>query len=80
MERWGDYWRFTDASARRLFCDVFGPENVTVTTYGNVLAACAFLHGVVVQELQDEELDHHDADYQVTIGIRAVRPMEHQGA
>jgi len=24
MDRWGDFWRFTDASARRLFGDVFG--------------------------------------------------------
>jgi glycosyltransferase involved in cell wall biosynthesis len=76
MDRWGDYWRFTDASARRLFSDVFGAENVTVVTYGNVLAACAFLHGVAVQELQEEELDQHDVDYQMTIGIRAVRSVK----
>jgi hypothetical protein len=80
MERWGDYWRFTDASARRLFSDVFGPENVTVVTYGNVLAASAFLHGIAMQELGKQELDHYDADYQVIIGIRAVRSVEHQKA
>jgi SAM-dependent methyltransferase len=78
MDRWGDYWRFTDASARRLFSDVFGLENVMVATYGNVLAACAFLHGLTVQELQEAELDHHDGDYQVTIGIRAVRSVENK--
>jgi glycosyltransferase involved in cell wall biosynthesis/SAM-dependent methyltransferase len=79
-DRWGDYWRFTDASARRLFGDVFGAESVTVVTYGNVLAACAFLHGVAVQELREAELDHHDGDYQVIIGIRAVRSMEYTDA
>jgi hypothetical protein len=73
-----DYWRFTAASAQRLFGDVFGTENVTVVTYGNVLTACAFLHGLTVEELRDAELDHHDRDYQVTIGIRAARdPKEH---
>jgi len=77
MDRWGDYWRFTDASARRLFADVFKAENVTVTTYGNVLAACAFLQGLAAHELRGEELDHHDPDYQVIIGIRAIRPPEH---
>jgi SAM-dependent methyltransferase len=76
MDRWGDYWRFTDASARRLFGDVFGSENVTVVTYGNVFAACAFLHCVAVQEIQKEELDHHDADYQVTVAIRVVKSVE----
>jgi SAM-dependent methyltransferase len=77
MNRWGDYWRFTDASVRRLFADVFGAENATVTTYGNVLAACAFLHGLAAHELRAEELDYHDPDYQVIIGIRATRPAEH---
>ena len=75
MDRWGDYWRFTDASARRLFAEVFGAENVAVTTYGNVVAGCAFLHGLAAHELKGEELDYHDRDYQVIIGIRAVRPL-----
>jgi hypothetical protein len=78
MDRWGDYWRFTDASARRLFAEVFGADNVTVTTYGNVLTACAFLHGLAAHELRAEELDHHDPDYQVIIGIRAIRPPAHR--
>jgi SAM-dependent methyltransferase len=73
MDRWGDYWRFTDASARRLFSDVFGPENVTITTCGNVLAACAFLHGLAAHELKQEELNYHDPDYQVLITVRAVK-------
>jgi SAM-dependent methyltransferase len=80
MDRWGDYWRFTDASARRVFTDEFEPENVTVVTYGNVLAACAFLHGIAAQELRQAELDHHDGDYQVIIGIRAVKSVEHKSA
>lgn len=63
MDRWGDYWRFTDASARRLFENVFGRENITVVTYGNVLPACAFLHGLAAQELKREELDYRDPDY-----------------
>ncbi|MBU6461141.1 MAG: glycosyltransferase [Bradyrhizobium sp.] len=80
MDRWGDYWRFTDVSARRLFSDVFGPENVTVVTYGNVLTSSAFLQGMAVQELRKEELDHYDEDYQVIIAIRAVKSMEPQEA
>jgi SAM-dependent methyltransferase len=73
MDRWGDFWRFTDASARRLFEDIFGPENVTVVTYGNVRAACAFLQGMAAHELKRKELEVHDPDYQVTIGVRAVK-------
>ena len=76
MDRWGDYWRFTDASVQRLFGDIFGAENVTITTYGNVLVACAFLHGLAAHELKQEELDYHDPDYQVLIAVRAVRMKE----
>ena len=42
-----------------------------VETYGNVLAAVAFLHGLVVEEFSPEELDYHDPDYEVIIAIRA---------
>jgi hypothetical protein len=73
MEQWGDLWRFTDASMRRLFGDVFGPDNVTITTYGNVRAGCAFLEGLATEELTQQELAHSDPDYQVIIGVRAVR-------
>jgi SAM-dependent methyltransferase len=73
MEQWGDYWRFTDAAARRLFGDVFQPENVTVETYGNVLVASAFLYGLASRELKEHELDYHDRDYQFSISVRAVK-------
>lgn len=73
MDRWGDFWRFTDASARRLFGDVFGLENVQVETHGNVLVACAFLHGLAVHELSKKELDHQDPDYQVIVTVRAQK-------
>lgn len=73
MDRWGDYWRFTDASARRMFGEVFGAANVVVKTHGNVLVACAFLHGLAQMELKPAELDYRDTDYQVVITVRAVK-------
>jgi len=75
MDRWGDYWRFTDASARRLFGNVFCVENISVETHGNVLVACAFLQGLATEELKPVELDYHDPDYQVVITVRAVKPQ-----
>jgi hypothetical protein len=70
-DRWGDFWRFTDGSALRLFGDVFGLENVTVGTHGNVLVACAFMHGMAAHELTVKELNFHDPNYQVVITVRA---------
>lgn len=70
-ERWGDYWRFTAAAIEKLFAPVFGKE-VAVETFGNVLAATAFLQGVAVEELPDAALlDERDPDYQLVIGIVA---------
>jgi SAM-dependent methyltransferase len=71
MDRWGDFWRFTDASARKLFADGF--DTVEVTTHGNVAAACAFLHGLAAEELEPGVLDATDADYQLLITVAARR-------
>jgi glycosyltransferase involved in cell wall biosynthesis len=74
MDRWGDYWRFTSLSVRLLFEEIFPPTQIEVRSEGNVLAAIAFLHGLAVDELRKEELDHCDPDYEVSIGVRAVKP------
>lgn len=73
MDRWGDYWRFTDLSIKKAFEEVFGEENVEVGTYGNVLAATAFLQGISAEELTKEELFYKDKDYQMTITIKATK-------
>jgi hypothetical protein len=73
-ERWGVYWRFTDDSARRLFGDEFGPENVEVETFGNVLAICSQLECLSSGDLSREELEHNDPQYQLTVAVRAANP------
>jgi SAM-dependent methyltransferase len=67
----GDYWRFTAASTQRLLGEVFA--NVEVRSYGNVLAAVAYLQGIAKEELTREELDHHDREYQLIIAARGVK-------
>lgn len=73
MDRWGDYWRFTNASVNRLLGEAFSPEKVAVNAYGNVLAALCFMHGLCAEDMTTEELDFHDPDYQVVITARAVK-------
>ncbi len=68
-----DYWRFTQYSARRMFEECFGEEHTAVATYGNVLSGVAFLHGLVVAELTTEELDQHDPEYPLIIGVRTQK-------
>jgi len=69
----GDYWRFTTASAERLFKTHFQDGEVHVVSYGNVLASTAFLYGLAAEELRKEELDFSDPEYQFLIGVRAVK-------
>ncbi len=74
LEHWGEYWRLTSLSAKRLFGEVFPPENVEVEAYGNLLTAVAFLCGLPAEGLRQEELDYHHPDFQVLITVRAVKP------
>jgi len=69
----GWYWSLTQQSARRLFEEVFGADNVEIGCYGNVFAACAFLQGIALHEVPMAKLDVYDAAYPVIITVRAVR-------
>jgi len=75
MDRWGDYWRFTTASVQRVFEQVFG-DDLKVNSYGNVLAACALLQGVAVEDIPKPALlDDNDPDYQVVITVVARKAL-----
>ena len=70
MDRWGDFWRMTPAAAQRLFAPHFA--GVTVSSYGNALAATALLQGLAVEDLPDPALlDRHDPDYPVLVCVVA---------
>ena len=71
MDRWGDYWRFTTASVEKLFVPVF-KGGLEIESFGNVLAAIAFLQGVVVEDLPEAALlKDNDPDYQLLITVVA---------
>jgi SAM-dependent methyltransferase len=80
-EQWGEFWRFTTLSVRRLFGEAFPAQGLTIQGYGNVLVALSFLHGLLSEELRREELDYHDPDYELLITIRAQKlPAAHENA
>ena len=71
MDRWGDYWRFTTASVEKLFGPLF-KGGLEIESFGNVLAAIAFLQGVVVEDLPEAALlKDNDPDYQLLITVVA---------
>jgi SAM-dependent methyltransferase len=73
LDQGEDCWRFTTVSMQRLLGEAFGKENVRVRSYGNVLAAIAFLHGLAAEEMMAAELDYFDPEFQVTVAGRAVK-------
>jgi len=76
IDEWSEcwYWSFTLHSAHRMFEQVFSTQMLDIQSYGNVLAATAFLQGLAVDELDQAELDHNDPHYQALITVRALKP------
>jgi len=68
-----DYWRFTAGSCLRLFGNIFGNEQVTIQSCGNVLAAIAFLSGMASEELTQLELDANDPYFPLIVTVRAIK-------
>jgi len=70
---WGDWWRFTEDSAMRLFGDVFGLDHIAVEQHGNVRTAAAFLYGLAVEDLPRDAFAPTDPDFHLLLTVRAVR-------
>ncbi|MFO3797299.1 MAG: glycosyl transferase, partial [Anaerolineales bacterium] len=72
---WGSnwYWAITPAAATKLFGDVFGAENITVESQGNVYAATRFLQGLAQEEVDRRKLDIVDEAYPVIVTVRAIK-------
>lgn len=66
------YWSLTDAALLRLLRHSFEPSKIDVTTYGNLAAATAFLHGAAVEEVGRRRLTYFDPAYPVTVAARCV--------
>lgn len=67
------YWGFTNRAVRRLITDAFGPGACEVTTYGNVLTAVGFLHGLAAEDLPAHARRPVDPHYQLVVAARAVK-------
>lgn len=74
-----DYWRFTPAAVRYVFGKYFSEQNLTIKTYGNVLAGQAHWVGLAAEELTEAELDYYDPHYPILITLRAEKTLEGKG-
>ena len=73
MDKWGDYWRFTNKTIELLLKETKFSQ-IEVVPMGNVMAACAFLQGIALEEIPNKELlDVNDNNFQLIIGIKAIK-------
>lgn len=66
-DRWGDYWRFNDLSAIKLFENDF--DIIFIKNYGNVYSAIAQMSGFCVEELEVEKVNEIENDYVMITGL-----------
>lgn len=67
-ETYGQFWRFTPLGFRRLLEENIPEASISITEYGNVKASAAFLYGLTIEDLTQEELAYHDSSYPLVIG------------
>jgi SAM-dependent methyltransferase len=69
----GDFWRFTEASARYLFEKVFDKKNVEIDSWGNVGICSSFLYGFSWREVGKKKLDFKDKNFPLIITVKATK-------
>jgi hypothetical protein len=71
----GDFWRFTESAARRLFREFFDADRLDLRVYGNVLVTVASLYAMACHELSTDEFEAHDPYFPLIVGVRAQKPL-----
>ncbi len=75
-EQESTHWHFTPLSVKTIFGNIFQPEHVAVSSYGNVLSSQGFIVGLAAEELTREQLDHVDPWYALIMGLRATKHVK----
>lgn len=68
--QWGEYWSFTKRSLYQMFVDVFGEENMEISSYGNVKVTMAYLYGLCAEELDEEDFHFNDENFPFIVTAR----------
>ncbi|PIX57096.1 MAG: hypothetical protein COZ48_02725, partial [Candidatus Yonathbacteria bacterium CG_4_10_14_3_um_filter_43_12] len=69
----GDYWRFTEASARYLFGKKFNPARLSISTYGNARSGIYFYAGLAQEDTERKILEDNDQNFPLIITIKAIK-------
>ncbi len=69
----GDFWRFTQASAKYLFEKKFKPEDTVIDFYGNVRSGIYFYAGLALSDTPKKVLLDKDINFPTIITVRAKK-------
>lgn len=69
----GDFWRFTQASAKYLFEKSFKTENIEINFYGNARSGIYFYAGLSVEDTPKKILLDKDNNFPTIITVRATK-------
>ena len=69
----GDFWRFTNASARYIFGKYFSKDNLQIKSWGNVLTGVGFWIGLSLEDMPVKKFGRHDPDFPLIISVAAKK-------
>lgn len=64
---WGEFWRLTDQSMKKLLMGQFEGNKIKVRSYGNVKTAMSFLYGLCQEDLEETDYSYDDEQYPVIV-------------
>jgi SAM-dependent methyltransferase len=70
-----EYWRLLPDGLGRTLGDVFGPDSVSVTSFGSARTAVGFLLGLAAEDFGPGELEANDPVSPLVTAARAVKPL-----
>ncbi len=73
-----NYWRILPEGATYLFGKYFGKGNVSVSSYGNVLAGQCFWVGMSQEELTRGQLNYNDPRFPCIVSVRAIKNINYE--
>ena len=62
-DNWGEYWSFTPKSIEKLCSVVCNKESFKVVQFGNVKTVTAYLYGLCVEDMKEEDFAEQDLQY-----------------
>ena len=72
-----NFWRILPEGAKYLFSKHFGINNVSVSSYGNVLAGQCFWVGMSQEDLSKEGLEYNDPQFPCIVKVCAIKEENH---